>query len=386
MKVQVDKMSAVSGWTGSDPTVIIQAVDYSECASSWIDGQLQVHLPANQKFYKDFSPEIDTKGADTLGFTVGTSLFTNPRCLKIKVFNGVSSKEFILTLQPKYSDYFVHLPFPKVTRVEFSTDTDLDLVITDLVAYKDEMSDDLNNAIAILFQRAVSGYNLPIVGTCLKASANSPNLRVSNLAFVEKFTVIEFNGEIHQVDAVSADPKNSDSILTFAQMFDGTKILNTIDNPVLKLAIPVKVNPRHVEASTPAISIEGGYDPSPIPEQSFPGDDIVCEDTEGNLYIRRKAGMYKHLPVIHGLFRSLGTKKMINSIFQQVQGLNRPIWINGRRVILKLSRSQEVSFDDDTGELQIPCEIDIGEYEWVTTITPKVVNPPEVTPKPTQPN
>jgi hypothetical protein len=59
----------------------------------------------------------------------------------------------------------------------------------------------------------------------------------------------------------------------------------------------------------------------------------------------------------------------MNDLVMNVSGLNNEVWINGKRFILLSGQKTNIEFEDNTGEIQIPFELEAGKTEWQTRIT-----------------
>lgn len=371
MKVQLDPMSNAAGWTATDAAVIspassVAAVDWPFLRASFIPGQLQVLLNPGATLAKTFAAPIPTP-CDTVGFTVATARFLKGGVLYVRLINGTSSTTWQVPLTWHYRHHAFFNPYPQLTGIEFIADggnnVPMQLMLTDLLAYTDDLPEDLYVAVRDMI-RANLKPNMPIVGYAT-VLPGATTVLFSSLAYTERFTVLDFGGELHQVK--SRTNVGAQFGVNFTELFDGPSIKANYVGPV-KLAVPVLDNPKDFEGVDPGIAIEQGFDPQPILDQSFNDEDLVCTDVAGNIVTRRLKGRKSFQPLVYGTFRSSETEGIIRAIFGQIDSIAQPVWINGARhlaifgavVVQKLE-------EDDTGTLRIPCHINVGENAWLTT-------------------
>ena len=375
MKTQIDKMNSETGWTVSNGS--LSAVDIEEYRSSWIHGQLRADLQPSAILEKDLGSGVSVSGLDTLGFTCGAAKWNPGDSLTIKLWNGSDNIEFIVPLETRYRQYPFYIPFPSLTKVQFLTPgsniSTLKLLLTDLVAFRDDFPEDILSSLVDLLKQNVP--SLPIVGQVkVNTPAGSKTLAVQNtLKMVEKYTVIQIGSEFHQIESINNIPGLNRTKgfyeLVFNENFDGNALLSgATAGQNIFLALPIVTNPKHVEGITPAISLENGFDPDRIPEKSFRYETDICIDTAGTRYWKDSRGFYLWRPVVHGLYRTTQTRAIIRSIYGQLQALSQNVWVNGEKFQVNFGAIEDIQMDD-VGELQIPVEIECGEFSWQTQQT-----------------
>ncbi|EMO53893.1 hypothetical protein [Leptospira noguchii] len=368
MRVQIDNMQNPSGWNvqvqNANDLYTLTGVDYEECRASYIPGQIQAELPAGAILTKDFN-QIHLDGSKWISFTIGLAYYQNPN-MTFTLYSNGNKKTFIFEVQQKYTTYRFINPFETIDRVEFTSIGLIQFVITDLIAYTNDYPADIYAAMIPLIQKSVSQLPKQIVGTATVRAGDS-SIQFAELCFAERYAVIEFNGEIHHIAAKNTTGENFK--LTFTNLFDGQVIKSSAVNTQVFQKIPVLANPVSTESVRPGIGLHGGYEFERVPERSFVSDEIICSDTDENYYIRRSEGILRFKPVIHGLYKNYENLGRLSKIFQQFEGNDHPIWVNGRRVIISFGQVALIKFEEDDGELQLPCEIELGVYnEWETEI------------------
>ncbi|TGN00364.1 hypothetical protein EHR03_13135 [Leptospira mayottensis] len=368
MKTQIDKMQNPSGWTvqlqNTNEPYSLTGVDYEECRASYIPGQIQAELPAGAILGKDFN-QIQVAETKWISFTIGLVSIQNPN-MKFTVYSGENKRTFVFEVQQKYTTYRFINPFETIDRIEFSATGLVQFVVTDLIAYTNDYPADIYAAMIPLIQKATSHLPKQIVGTTT-VMAGDKSIRFTEICLAERYSAIEFNGEIHHIKEKKTSGKNFE--LTFSDLFDGQEIRADALNIQVYLTIPVLPNPVSIESVRPGIGLHGGYEFEKVPERSFVSDEIICRDTDENYYIRRSEGILRFKPVIHGLYKNYENLGYLSKVLQQFEGNDHPIWVNGRRVVISFGQVTLIKFEEDDGELQLPCEIELGVYnEWETEI------------------
>lgn len=370
MKQQIDTMSSSTGWSVSDASAITE-VDWPHLRASHIRGQLQFSLAPNTKLSKDFVLAVD---GDTIGFTICKARFLTGDKLNLRLISGSDTIDYVIDLVSGYKQYKFPNPYTSLTGVQILADAaneaGVDLIVTDLLCFTDEFPEDIALAVAAMINEYQP--DMPLAGTIKAVAAGSNVLNVDGdtLAFLERSTVFTVATETHQVEAINRGIAGFEIVL--GERFDGEVMLS--DWPVgteLRPAIPIVTNPRHVEGITPAISIEDGFDPKKISEMSFREQELICRDTDGNIYIRHNMGMKLFEMHIHGLARSIETEALIRKIFGQIQSLNQPIWVNGAMLVADLEGQEEIKFDTETESVSLSCAVRAGDFSWQTT---KILN------------
>ncbi|MDI7202087.1 hypothetical protein QMM44_01300 [Leptospira santarosai] len=368
MKVQIDTMQSPSGWNvqvqNANDLYTLAGVDYEECRASYIPGQIQAKLPAGAILRKDFN-QIHLDGSKWISFTIGLATFQDPN-MEFSIYSNGNKRTFRFELRNKYTTYRFINPFDTIDRVEFRANGSIQFIITDLIAYTNDYPADIYSAMIPLIRNSIDRFPKQIVGIAT-VRAGDKSIRISDLCLAERFTAIEFNGEVHHIKEKRPSGKNFE--LTFTDLFDGQEIRADATDVQIFQVVPVLPNPVSTESVRPGIGLHGGYEFERVPEKSFVCDEIICRDTEENFYIRKSEGTLRFKPVIHGLYRNYENAGYLSKIFQQFEGNDHPIWINGRRVIMSFGQVGLIKFEEDDGELQLPCEIELGVYnEWQTEI------------------
>ncbi|WP_002745840.1 hypothetical protein [Leptospira mayottensis] len=361
-------MQNPSGWTvqlqNTNEPYSLTGVDYEECRASYIPGQIQAELPAGAILGKDFN-QIQVAETKWISFTIGLVSIQNPN-MKFTVYSGENKRTFVFEVQQKYTTYRFINPFETIDRIEFSATGLVQFVVTDLIAYTNDYPADIYAAMIPLIQKATSHLPKQIVGTTT-VMAGDKSIRFTEICLAERYSAIEFNGEIHHIKEKKTSGKNFE--LTFSDLFDGQEIRADALNIQVYLTIPVLPNPVSIESVRPGIGLHGGYEFEKVPERSFVSDEIICRDTDENYYIRRSEGILRFKPVIHGLYKNYENLGYLSKVLQQFEGNDHPIWVNGRRVVISFGQVTLIKFEEDDGELQLPCEIELGVYnEWETEI------------------
>lgn len=369
MKKQIDDFAAV--WTLSSGSQSV--TEWSDLKVSYLPKQLSVTFQNNAVLSKTFLTVQDVTDFRYLGFTsCYTDNWTFPLYFKIKITGTLKSNEFLFQVN---SDRIEHKFFPlidangdrieDIVSIEITSLQSCYIILADMVAYTDDYPYDIAAAVGKLVENKIEGRIQ--IGT-VTASIGASEIRIYTLhKFAERFAVIQIGNEIHQIDSYSVEKTYYK--VKFTSNFDGSILANSYTNEPVYLYNPVLVMPKDIEGNTIAVWVDSQLDDEVIVTHSFASEYETWYDTDSNLYEQRRSGQFKYKIIAHFIYRSLETKMQMNDLVQSLTGINNEIWINGKRFILLSGQKTNIEFEDNTGEIQIPFELEAGKTEWQTRIT-----------------
>lgn len=369
MKKQIDDFAAV--WTLSAGSQSV--TEWSDLKVSYLPKQLSVTFQNNAVLSKTFLTVQDVTDYKYLGLSsCYTDNWTFPLYFKIKITGTLKSNEFLFQVN---SDRLEHKFFPlidsngdrieDIESIEITSLQSCYIILADMVAYTDDYPYDIASAVGQLVESKIE--NRIQIGT-VTATAGASEIRIYTLhKFAERFAVIQIGTEIHQIDSYSVE--KTYYRVKFTSNFDGSILANAYTNEPVYLYNPVLIMPKDIEGNTIAVWVDSQLDDEVIVNHSFASEYETWYDTDSNLYEQRRSGQFKYKIISHFIYRSLETKMQMNDLVQSLIGLNSEIWINGKRFILLSGQKTNIEFEDNTGEIQIPFELEAGKTEWQTKIT-----------------
>jgi hypothetical protein len=369
MKKQIDDFSSI--WTLSSGSQSV--TQWDDLKVSYLPNQLSVTFQNNAVLSKTFLTVQDVTDYRYLGFTsCYTDNWTFPLYFKIKITGTLKSNEFLFQVN---SDRIEHKFFPlidsngdridDIVSIEITSLQSCYVILADMVVYTDDYPYDIASAVGKLVESKIDGKIQ--IGT-VTASSGASEIRIYTLhKFAERFAVIQIGNEIHQIDSYSVEKTYYK--VKFTSNFDGSILANSYTNEPVYLYNPVLVMPKDIEGNTIAVWIDSQLDDEVLQNHSFASEYETWYDTDSNLYEQRRSGQFKYKIIAHFIYRSLETKMQMNDLVMNVSGLNNEVWINGKRFILLSGQKTNIEFEDNTGEIQIPFELEAGKTEWQTRIT-----------------
>lgn len=369
MKKQIDTFA--STWTLSAGSQSV--TQWDDLKVSYLPDQLSVTFQNNAVLSKTFLTVQDVTDFKYLGFTsCYTDQWTFPLYFKIKITGTLLSNEFLFQVN---SDRMEHKFFPlidsngdkinDIVSIEITSLQSCYIIIADMIAYTDDYPYDIASAIGKLVENKIEGRIQ--IGT-VTATTGASEIRIYTLhKFAERFAVIQIGNEVHQIDSYSVE--KTYYRVKFTSNFDGSVLASSYVNEPVYLYNPVLIMPKDIEGNTIAVWVDSALDDEVLIGHSFASEYETWYDTDSSLYEQRRAGQFKYKIIAHFIYRSLETKMQMNDLVQAVSGLNNQIWINGKRFILLSGQKVNIEFEDNTGEIQLPFELEAGKTEWQTRIT-----------------
>lgn len=369
MKKQIDDFS--STWTLSSGSQSV--TQWDDLKVSYLPNQLSVTFQNNAVLSKTFLTVQDVTDYRYLGFTsCYTDNWTFPIYFKIKITGTLKSNEFLFQVN---SDRIEHKFFPlidsnrdridDIVSIEITSLQSCYIILADMLVYTDDYPYDIASAVGKLVESKIDGKIQ--IGT-VTASFGANEIRIYTMhKFAERFAVIQIGNEIHQIDSYSVEKTYYK--VKFTSNFDGSVLANSYTNEPVYLYNPVLVMPKDIEGNTIAVWVDSQLDDEVLQNHSFASEYETWYDTYSNLYEQRRSGQFKYKIIAHFIYRSLETKMQMNDLVMNVSGLNNEVWINGKRFILLSGQKTNIEFEDNTGEIQIPFELEAGKTEWQTRIT-----------------
>lgn len=148
-------MIATTGWAGTGCT--LQATTWPEFAASNLPGQTRMTFTAGGTATKTFTATVSgypafafnivSKNADAFDPSLGVIGNTANMRLKVKFISGASNVEYYVPLTKEFSCLRFLNPFTSLTSIVFTATVAVDIFISEIIAYKDNMPLDGQNAL-----------------------------------------------------------------------------------------------------------------------------------------------------------------------------------------------------------------------------------------------
>ena len=390
MKILIDDLVSSNNWITNN--CVVGETSWDDLDNNYLFRQLQFDFQATGTAYKKY--DLDVSNCNLIVF----SLFEfYGKDLSIRVYeNSANYVEFkiienrkiaqlsatVLELSANYcnSTFEIACPFSTIFAIEFVSTLGISVILNGMFACKDEYPLDIHLAIKDMLIHYTKDMRKILIGTA-KGKTGSDNLTVTGQPqLVERFTAIELDGDVYQIDNVKPLTSNTYQ-LKFTQNFSGKLLTKDYDTNIY-LAFPILVNPQDIEGSDYAISIESGFTPEVIKERSFPELYLFSADKQNNFYLRQSKSKYFYRPVIHALYRNLETKGLLLEILNRLIATQiNVIFINGQRHYMECSQLEENEFDNYSGEMTVQCKIELEEFSWYEK--PNLIKTVTITPLPT---
>jgi hypothetical protein len=357
MQVIIDKLDEINDWIPVDSVIDKERLDYP------IDGIntcLKVGFLEQGYVEKTFTNPIDLLYSDT--FVISIPLFSEQSefAITLSDSNGLT-KAYYAKLNDKQTYYLFsrnELIDLSYVRITFFSETIV--LLCNMLASYDELPFDIGIGIKKLLETKTKDIKFLLGKSDI--TLNSNNIRISGQPkIIERYSVLEFDGEIHQVESYKAF--NNYYEVTFTQLYDGRVTKTSGIDIDVNLIIPVLSFPKDIEANNPCIVIESGFVPTVNQYLQSEYENIVHEDSEGNFYLLSNECRLNYKLTLHGIYRYTENKSALIEIYNWLIGTNHVVFINGRRYPIMFENLQDVN-ESDINELQVTTNINLESNKW----------------------
>jgi hypothetical protein len=339
MKLRIDRLNDITGWTISSPSTLSENEHQQYIAGYDNSKSIALNFSASDTTRiasKTLSSSIDVTNYDTLIFSVWSRNKSSYQYKSASDFNYKikinSTKEYYLQAYPTFTN--VNLGIEEVTEIDRIEITALhseadSLVISEMIAETQEIGLDLLNEVKeqieyYLFQAYDDGVN---IGQGSGSQGNEYIVIPDNPKYIDRYSVIKIddgvNNEIHQI--VSCDTEN----FNFNSNFDGAELLHTYVGADIYLQFPVYINPGQMEVRLPGVAI-WGIDPDPILRGSKL--DLITDTfrvSEDDFKERKDGQILSYTVLIDIESRSVELREKMARVIRKWIA-KEVLWINGR--------------------------------------------------------
>jgi hypothetical protein len=360
MQTLIDLLTT-NDWLATDSTISVSKLDYP---IEWESNALQVDFLVDGYIDKDFS--VSVLECDSILICI--PFCENETSFEIIIDGLKNSIVLSRTYQFKTSfgkQYYQFMnEFDSISHIRIISLEQNKIVIRNLVAYKDEIPYDIGEGIKKLIEQ-YTPVNAILIGkvTC---SANANFIIIQGQPkYIEKYSVITFNNEVHQVESYKTTSNSYE--IRFTQLYNGKQTINASIDQDVYITIQVLNMPKDIESNNPCIVIEGGF----ISEKMFflgnNLEDVI--HTGNNLnYTLSRLSLNKYTLNIHALYRSLELKHLLFNILSELQGFSKVIWINSKRHVIDFGNIID-NEEEGIGELQLSSTINYEVNKWMNPLS-----------------
>jgi len=388
MKSVIDSLVAATGWVGTNCT--IAATTWTEFAASYLPGQTRMTFAAanataaktftaNVAGFSAFAFNIVSQNKDVFDTQAGVAGNVANMRLKVKFVSGGSSVEYWVPLTKEFVQLRFANQFANLTQIVFTATAAVDVFISEIIAYNDEMPYDGRFALSQLLGQ-YRDLELIQIGT-LTANAGDTTI-TTTAAYLDVNHSFKIGNEICQIKQLTNE---------------GTAILK---NPLgssyvaapMYLYIPIGITEEE-EDVFPAIKINDDFafesdaeiEPYSTVQDSF--------NTAGDVNVSLKSPYTKFAFTVEGSAREKSALEIISRILRKALTSRDYVWINGRRHELEADPVIKVPYGDATDiydKIQTIVKISAGEDIWPqetqpTALTTTVQQPQPILPPPQSP-
>lgn len=367
MKTVIDSLIATTGWTGVGCT--LEATTWPEFAASGLSGQTRMTFAASgtrtatKTFTADvtglpaFAFNIVSKDADAFDPTLSTAANVANMRLKVKFISGASNVEYWVPLTKEFVSLRFLNPFSSVTSIVFTATAAVDIFISEIIAYKDQMPLDAQNALRDLLAYYRDAETQVATGT---VTGTAGSTTVTTLAdYIDKYYSFKVGSEICQVLEIGTGGTTKLK----------SPLVSTHVNAVTYLYIPVSNNDEE-EDVFPGIKVQDGFNfeqDTEVEANSVIQDSFSTTDTV-NTSIR--SPMNKFIFVVEGGARESSALEIISRIMRKALTSRDYVWINGQRHEIEVEPTIKIDYGDATDiydKIQTTVRISAGEDIWPQT-------------------
>jgi len=396
MKLLIDKMDSITGWTGSTPEASVhglnQIPDYIAGLGNNASLIFKFSGALNQYVEKDVS--FDLTNYDEIVFWIWS------RNKKRKGYDYQNSGDFAYKIEFGTGDEF-YIPtsymFTDIT-INISGITTIDkikitclhnnedyLIVSSIMAIKDELpldifqglKEQLEYDIGLHYSKISSGVlNKGILIGSITGinSGDTSFILESGLPYAEKYAVIRFddgiNSEMHQIE------KTDGTEFFFNSMHDGVSFLNDYTSANIYLTIPVEFNLKEKEIILPGIAIWGMN-----PEEIFRGSKIEEKrdtfKTDESVMSRQDQAIFKYNILVDGEARHDYLIAQMNRVIRTMI-VREFIWVNNKKIDIKPSGPSTyvdpIEGYNEIPKIQYELNLEVKEELWDRTKLVKTVD------------
>lgn len=352
MKALID-LFTTNDWLATDCTTSLELLDFP---IEGISNALLINFLQDGYIEKTFS--IDVSECDTLLILIP---FMQDETTFEITFNATNT--FIFNTNSGCQYYQFKNIFQTIDSVRITSLQENKVMFRNLLGFKDEIPYDIGEGLKQLVESYVDSNIL--IGVT-SASANSNSISITGQPkYIERYSVIEFNGETHQIESYKTTPTSYE--ITFTQLYDGKKVLSTFTDQNVYLTLQVLNMPKDIEANNPCIVIEGGFTPEVMFFINNNEINYLYKDSANNNYSVKRIGHYKYEFILHGVYRTLEIKHLVFKVMNNLQGFSKEIWINSKRHVVKFEKIIDQQ-EENIGELQMNAIINYEVNQWMTPL------------------
>lgn len=379
MKLLIDSLSNITGWTVTSPTTI-KTVPYSKYISGLNTSAIMINFSATDSVRtatKTFGTPFDVTNYNTLVFSIWSQnyglekQYIKPADFVYKIdINGTN--EFYVPAYPYMTD--VNIGIEAITSISqikitaIHTEQDM-IAISNMLVETEEIPFD----ILIATKEHIDNFideaypNGILIGT-VTAGVGDTEITISNPNYLDRYGVIKIDGggnsEIHQVD------DNDGNDFQLNSNFDGATILNAYTGANVYLQFPSYINPGQFEIRLPGISI-WGVDPEPILRGSKL-ETLRSTFTDTTSKERQEGQILEYTISVDCESRSQELIALMSKYVRMFIA-REVLWINGRRHRIYFSE-KPVEFKPTEGIDYIPKV----QYKFYVEVTENIYDRSEV--------
>lgn len=338
-------------WVTFDSTVSIEQIDFS------IEGNNNALLVSFlEDGYIEKTFDVDVSKHDTILLLIPFMEFESKFEITFNntttfIFNTVKGKQYY-----QFSNVLENIENVRILSLQENK-----VMFRNLLVFKDDIPYDIGEGIKELVKGYVS--ESIFVGV---ASSNASGITIQGQPkYIEKYSVIEFNGEVHQIESYKTTPDSYE--IKFTQLYDGRHVLSTFTNENVYLIIQVLNMPKDIEANNPCIVIEGGFSSEVMFFLENNSIEFIHTDSTGLHYPMKRLGHFKYNFTIHGVYRTLEIKHLVFNVLNKLQGFSKEIWINGKRHVVEFEKIIDQQ-EEMLGEIQMNLYLNYEVNQWMVPV------------------
>lgn len=352
MNLIVDSLSSTTGWSASSAKATAFGVNQ---LSDFIAGLnstsliLKFATNANNEYIQK-TVNVDLTNYEKLTFHIWSRNkkssgqdYMNSSEFAYKIEFGTSDIYYIPTYQT-FTDITIDISsLTTITKIKITClhDTEDYLIISNMVASKDELPRDIFQGIKEQFEYSVNKFyphiangilNKGVLIDTISGLTNDTSILFSNpLLYIEKYAVIRIddgtNSETHQID------HNDELQFYFNSMYSGTKLLHNYTNANVYLTFPCEYGVAEKEIILPGVSL-WGMNPEEMPMTTkIEGERDTFKTTEtvqeGFAPVNFLYTISIDCEARHNSLIAIMSQIVRNIISQEY------IWVNGKKINLK---------------------------------------------------
>lgn len=339
MKLQIDPLSSVTGWTITAPSTITQN-GFSQYVAGLNTNSLMIKFDSSggRVATKTFGTPFDVTNYESLVFSIWSrskgfdKQYLKPADFAYKIQID-ATHEYYIPVWSTFSDITIGIEdVTSITQIKITalhTDTDY-IIISEMVAEHEEIPYDILYAFKetldyMVLQTYSYGVNIGTINTTAGDTSITFTTRPN---YLNRYGVVYIsdgvNSETHQV----AD--NDAETFQLNDNYDGSAILNTFAGATVYLQFPVYINPKQDDIRLPGMAI-WGIEPTPI----FRGgkldilrDSFLVSDSSSK---ERIEGQILNYPILVDCESRSDELIDIMTRFVRFLAAGEFIWINGRK-------------------------------------------------------